>query len=309
LAAVIRSLTAHCQRIVSLWAQGSLLAFICLLATSAGEGSATEPVVDLSPAPQSIDRSEHAHVFFEAIHILGGNVNVISKWTDPIRLAIIGDIKTADINSGSNDLRAAQRSVVRAADYARTVIADIADLTGLTVSPSSDSYTDVQSYLDSLERSARFTLSDCDAAAECANFFVVFATVAEMKSIAEAIPLRPVYQRALANPDAVKCFFSPFQTGYMEIRQALVFVREDLTPSLVQTCVQEEIYQSFGMFNDSTGSRYFSFNNRIEPKAITQYDRALLQTIYDPRFQHGAPAFAVVKQLMQRLGFDPFGKD
>lgn len=259
---------------------------------------ASEVVVDLSPAPQSIDRSEHAQVFDEAIHILGGNVNVISKWTGPIRLAIVGDIKTAE--KGID---------VSAADYARDVIADVATLTGLTVSPSSDRYSNVDSYLDSVRRSERFTLSDCDAVSECANFFVVFANVAQMKSIAEAIPLRPVYQRALANPDAVKCFFSPFQTGYMEIRQALVFVREDLTPNLVQTCVQEEIYQSFGMFNDFTGSRYFSFNNLIAPKAITQYDRALLQTIYDPRFQHGAPAFAVVKQLMQRLGLDPFGKD
>lgn len=259
---------------------------------------ASEAVVDLSPAPQSIDRSEHAQVFDEAIHILGGNVNVISKWTGPIRLAIIGDINTADKGTG-----------VSAAEHARSVIADVATLTGLTVAPSSDHYINVESYLDSVRRSARFTLSDCDAAPACANFFVVFAKVAEMKSIAEAIPLRPVYQRALANPEAVKCFFSPFQTGYMEIRQALVFVREDLTPNLVQTCVQEEIYQSFGMFNDFTGSRYFSFNNRIAPKAITQYDRALLQTIYDPRFQHGAPAFAVVKQLMQRLGLDPFGKD
>ena len=95
----------------------------------------------------------------------------------------------------------------------------------------------------------------------------------------------------------------------MEIRQALVFVRNDLSQDMVRTCLQEEIYQSFGMFNDFTGSRYYSFNNRIEPKVITRYDRALLETIYDSGFRQGAPVFMVVKKLMEKLGLDPFAKE
>ena len=143
----------------------------------------------------------------------------------------------------------------------------------------------------------------------CGNFFVIFADVVEMEAITRAIPLRPVYQKAFSNPQGVKCFFSPFQTGYMEIRQALVFVNKDLPREMVRTCLQEEIYQSFGMFNDYTGSAYYSFNNKIEPKVITRYDRALLETIYDSSFKQGAPVFAVVRKLMERLGLDPFTEE
>ena len=265
-------------------------------------------------------------------------MNVISQWIRPVRLVVIGDIIDDSFNNNQSDNQSDNKRSSRrdsASDYARQVIDEIAALTGLIVGTSSDSYVDAKTYLQAIKRSDKFTLSDCaserPALAEpesdqsdsdqtdlvqtdpeqteqeaCANFFVIFASLADMEAVARAIPLRPVYQKAFANPDAIKCFFSPFQTGYLEIRQALVFIRDDLPRAMVDTCLQEEIYQSFGMFNDSTDSRYYSFNNRIEPKAITRYDRALLETIYDPQFRPGAPVFAVVKRLMERLGFDPF---
>lgn len=272
-----------------------------IAATLCGGFLYAEPLVDTTTPPSLLHKSEHKQVFDEAVHILGGNVNVISKWKAPIRLVIIGD-------TGAGDSSGAHQS--SAVGYARTIISEVATLAGLTVGVASDFYSDSSTYLQALIRSPRFTLSDCvdaeSAANTCGNFFVVFADVTEMEAIARSIPMRPVYQKAFANPEAIKCFFSPFQSRYMEIRRALVFVRKDLPQDMVRTCLQEEIYQSFGMFNDYTGSSYYSFNNKIEPKVITRYDRALLETIYDSSFKPGAPVFMVVKKLMERLGLDPF---
>lgn len=240
-------------------------------------------------------------MFDQAVHILGGNVNVISKWMQSIRLTVISDVD----DNGAGWLGANA--------YAGEVVAEVAALTGLPIDTASDSYADSQSYLEALRRSPKFTLSDCaqaqPQAPACANFFVILTRPSIMARIVTSIPLRPVYQKAFANPDNITCFFSPFQTGYMEIRQALVFVRNDLSPIMQRTCLQEEIYQSFGMFNDYTGSQYYSFNNQTEPKAITRYDRALLQTIYEPDFGPGAPVFRVVTKLMQNLGIDPYSDE
>jgi len=319
---------------------------IAICAVFAGDGVQASPATptDTSPLPTELEPSEHGQVFDEAIHILGGNVNVISQWTGEIRLVVVGDtlVDAAAVAESGAGTKTAEMEVQGRPGQAKTgqggagqgsasfvagsVVAEVAELTGLQIAKARDSYDSVDNYLQSIRRAARFSLSDCDsrsgvdhsdvgqaAASEsesgCGNFFVVIADVAEMEAIAKAIPLRPVYQKAFANPDAVKCFFSPFQTGYMEIKQALVFVRRDLSRAMVRTCLQEEIYQSFGMFNDFSGSRYYSFNNKIEPKVITRYDRALLQTIYEPGFRHGAPVFAVVKKLMERLGLDPFASE
>ncbi len=278
---------------------------VLLVATTIGSCHVfAESLVDTTTPPALLEKSEYGQIFDEAVHILGGNVNVISKWLRPIRLVVVGDIEWDDPDVSTDEHYGS------AADYARLVIAEVASLAKLTVAVADDSYSDANTYLRALNRSAKFTLSDCaDAEAAdktCGNFFVVFAEVSEMEAITKAIPLRPVYQKAFANPAGIKCFFSPFQTGYMEIRQALVFVSKDLPQEMVRTCLQEEIYQSFGMFNDYTGSRYYSFNNEIEPKVITRYDRALLETIYDSSFKQGAPVFAVVKKLMERLGLDSF---
>jgi len=281
--------------------------FLAVAATPGNSQPKAEIPIDATTVPSLLEKSEHRQVFDEAVHILGGNVNVISQWIGPVRLAVIGNV-AGEQSIGGDNTAAIDDKRGSAADYAHSVIGEIAVLTGLILDTATDSYMNAETYLAAINRSRKFTLSDClnDQDSRCANFFVVFAELEEMEAIARAIPMRPVYQKAFANPDAIRCFFSPFQTGYLEIRQALVFVRNDLTREMIFTCLQEEIYQSFGMFNDYTNSKYYSFNNRIEPKAITRYDRALLATIYDPEFGPGAPVFAVVKRLMERLGLDPF---
>ena len=85
-----------------------------------------------------------------------------------------------------------------------------------------------------------------------------------------------------------------------------MFVSSDLAEPMLRTCLQEEIYQSFGLFNDFSGSNYFSFNNIVAPKSITHYDRTLLTSIYDPAFQPGTPVFRVTARFMELLGYEQF---
>lgn len=237
----------------------------------------------------SLSAVEQRQVYEEAIHILGGNVNVISRWQREIRLRVVG--------------AASAEGARRAARILAEVTAQISlPLRAVTEPPLT-----AGDYLAELARSPRFTLGECAGDdSSCANFVVIFSSAADMQAIAKAIPLRPVYQQAFNRGQAPLCFFSPFQTGYLEITQALVYVRDDLPARMLETCLQEEIYQSFGLFNDAGGSRFFSFNNVVQPKSITRYDKALLQAIYDPEFRPGAPVFRVVKRLMDNLGFDQF---
>ena len=155
----------------------------------------------------------------------------------------------------------------------------------------------VDSYLQQIDRLPAHRLSDCSNADHCANFVVVLSDLSSMQKIAETVPLREVYRSSLADQSAV-CFFAPYQRASVML-QALVFVKSNLPASLVSTCLNEEIYQSFGLFSDYENSRYFSFNNQVVDKQITSLDKQLLNTLYE--FESGAPVFGVVRQLVDRL--------
>lgn len=239
-----------------------------------------------------LTKSEEGQVYDQAIHILGGNANVISKWVDDIDFAVIG------VTSEESQA------------LAHSTLVEVASLTGLSLVPVEHAFSSAQDYLSAVEQAPPFRLAACDVsdATLCANFIVLFADKVTMQALTTAIPLRPVYQRSMSEDQNVHCFFAPFQTRSMEIAQAFVYVRDDLSASMTRTCLQEEIYQSFGLFNDYSGSRFFSFNNVVEPKSITEYDRALLASVYDRRIRPGAPVWKVMETLMEKLAIDPFSR-
>lgn len=217
----------------------------------------------------------------QAFHILGGNVNVTSRWTKPIRFAVVS--QTGDV--GNSEL-------------ARQVIDEVAGITSLPVIFVESEYPSISSYVKALRQSNSYQLLPCSVPADCANFVVVIADVATMTEVAKAVPLRDVYLKTLAAEREVVCFFSPFQKASV-IHQAMVFVRSDLSQEMISTCLYEEVFQSFGLFNDYTDSEYFSFNNRVVEKSITDYDRRLLEVVY--RYPVGSPAFVVVGKFMESI--------
>lgn len=264
--------------------QIALVGFVLLL-LSAG-------VVAQQAATDKLSKSDEGLLYDQAIHILGGNANVISKWQEDIRYAIIG---------GRSEESAAM---------ARNTLNEVAVLTGLPLTQIDHKLLLAGDYLAAIEQSPPFQLAACDHddAQLCANFIVLFADTKTMQTLASAIPLRPVYQRSISSDNTINCFFAPFVTRSLQIAQAFVYVRDDLSQGMLRTCLQEEIYQSFGMFNDYSGSRFFSFNNIVKPKSITQYDRSLLSTIYDPSIMPGDPVWKVMDKLMNNLGIDPFSE-
>lgn len=240
----------------------------------------------------SLTEAQQTQVFDEAIHILGGNANVMSRWVGEIRFASIGDV-SADVH-----------------DTALQTVTSVAEETGLPLVTLQHELVSDADYLNAVKDTAPQDLSVCDKndGQRCANFVVLFAEAKVMRDLVKALPLRPLYQKAFDKTLDIACFFSPSVDGRMVIRQAFVYVRKDLTLPMLKTCIAEEVYQSFGLFNDYSDSEYFSFNNVVAPKQITSYDRALLRTVYDERHRPGSPVFVVVKELMNKLGYEEFNR-
>lgn len=253
-----------------------------------------------STSADSFDRTQQAQLYDEAVHILGGNANVISRWVGDVRYHLIGS-----------------------EDFQRQAVATLSEVAALAKLPMVDAVGEpatVEEYMDMLNSTPAISLSACnkgdkdtssESSSTCANYVILQTSNAVMEEIAVAIPLRKVYQRSFSSSQsksqAVSCFFAPFVGGRQIIRQVFIYIGEDLSDAMVKTCLQEEIYQSFGLFNDFTDAQYFSFNNKVEPKSITKYDRALFETVYAPDFAPGTPVFRVLKRFMSDLGLDPFG--
>ncbi len=257
-----------------------VLAFCCftLSGAAAEEGAVSE--IDFA----SLSIVQKGRVWDQAIHILGGNANVTSRWVDDVRFVVVADDATLE-------------------NYTLGVLKQISTITSLPLEKVRSPYDSIASYVRALQQAEPYQLLPCSLENVCVNLVVVVSDIDSMSQIARAVPLREVYQRSLeagerAAGTEVVCFFAPFQRASV-IRQAMVFVHADLPLGMIHTCLQEELYQSFGLFNDFTDSEYYSFNNRVVEKKITQFDRALLHAVYE--FPAGAPAFKVVQQLLTNL--------
>ena len=323
LKATLRSLHGHFRCLCRLMIPG-----VCCAATLIAEAAA-EPsrgqvsAVELAQLTQTLSDRQRHEIVEQAIHILGGNANIVALWTDPVRVASIGEVDPS--------LHA----------YVDSTVSDIAALTGLPARRITLPFNAVSAYLQAVEETPDHHLSACEAATKaategatdslaashqsdqqnspaktsaaattraataaesvalssCANLVVVFADHAAIGRLARQIPLRALYQRAVSQADDIACFFSPYVAADQRIRQGFVYVSTALSETMQQTCIQEEIYQSFGLFSDATRSAWFSFDNRVQPKSITLLDRLLMQTLYEERFGPGAPAFAVARRF------------
>jgi len=245
-------------------------------------------------AGTALSKAEQGKILDEAVHILGGNANIISRWDDKILFTQIG--------SDANEALIANR-----------IIKEVTSAIGLDLElilVKRDGKLDGNDYLARVQQSPRFDLSLCpETDSSCANFVVVHTNAETMLALATEIPLRPVYRESLQRSAEIPCFFAPHLITASRIRQVLVYIREDLSTELTETCLQEEIWQSFGLFGDVTGSSYFSFDNRVVPKKITSYDRALLEAVYHPDLGPGAPVFRVLKVFMDALEFDIYATE
>lgn len=250
-------------------------AFVALLCLAAFMPATVE-------SGQGMSERESNQLMAEAVHILGGFRNRVPRWTDPLRVAIVGEVDTETTQT------------------IRSLLGQVSTLTGLDYKVLRHLYRRADQYLVAVSNLPRYELAVCNGFKhlECANFLVFVTSQSTMHQITRSIPMRRVFQKATAGRDEVACFFSPGISADFVIRRTIVFVNDALDRGMLKTCLQEEIVQSFGLFNDYTGSRYFSFNNVVDEKQLTRFDRTLLTSLYDKALPTGAMATAVAKEVV-----------
>ncbi|OED37125.1 hypothetical protein AB833_24545 [Chromatiales bacterium (ex Bugula neritina AB1)] len=236
-----------------------------------------------SETQQQIIEKRKAQLAAETIHILGGIRSRVPRWNDTVRMAIIGG--TASIDNA----------------IVRSLTNELSLYSGINIEILQHNIADAKLYLYEISNSARYAPSICDRhnQRKCANFVVIISSQSDMNRIARAYPMRPIYQKATNSKEQVHCFFSPGIAPNFEIKRGIVFVNNNLDDQMRQTCLQEEIYQSFGLFNDYTNSTYYSFNNMVEVKKITRFDKMLLSSLYDRAHPPGTLARTIAMQMTE----------
>lgn len=92
-----------------------------------------------------------------------------------------------------------------------------------------------------------------------------------------------------------------------EVLFAIVTMRSEIPDALLAACVEEELAQLLGLFNDADEVRPSIFNDDQEFALLTEHDGALLQILYDERLKTGmAPseAMPIVRRIVSEL--EPF---
>src|SRR5690606_30868465 len=87
------------------------------------------------------------------------------------------------------------------------------------------------------------------------------------------------------------------------LRGAHIFIGSEATGIMRRLCLHEEITQGLGLTNDSD-ARPSIFNDDQEFALLTDHDRLLLRTLYDPRLKPGmteAEAMPLVKRIVGEL--------
>lgn len=92
------------------------------------------------------------------------------------------------------------------------------------------------------------------------------------------------------------------------LRGAHVFMGSEVTGIMRRLCLHEEITQALGLTNDS-GARPSIFNDDQEFALLTDHDRLLLRTLYDPRLRPGmteSEAMPLAEQIIGEFaGIEP----
>ena len=89
-----------------------------------------------------------------------------------------------------------------------------------------------------------------------------------------------------------------------EILFAVVLLRPEVPPDLLTSCVEEELAQAMGLFNDELDVRPTIFNDDQEFALLTEHDAQLLRILYDPRLEIGMTprhAMPIVRRIAKEL--------
>lgn len=89
-----------------------------------------------------------------------------------------------------------------------------------------------------------------------------------------------------------------------ELGVALVMIRHEVPDLLLRACVEEELSQMMGLFNDDPSVSPSIFNDDQSFALLTEHDADLLRILYDPRLQAGMSpdeAMPIVNRIVGAL--------
>jgi hypothetical protein len=95
--------------------------------------------------------------------------------------------------------------------------------------------------------------------------------------------------------------------GPGELLFALVMIRPEVPDLLLEACVEEELAQTLGLFNDDSSIRPTIFNDDQEFALLTQHDGLLLRILYDERLEPGMSpdrAMPLVREIADKVWWE-----
>ncbi len=193
---------------------------------------------------------------------------VLTRWQEPLRIALVGDVNE------------------RYVEYVRLHLADLSALSGLDIALSDRADANVIVILSPMPFERALDTYRADYRPFFTSDRSMEAVTARMKTEATC------FARVLPGGDG------DIITG------AVVLIPTDQGRFVVRSCVIEELTQGMGLFNDSDAISPSIFNDSSPNMILSDHDRILLQTLYDPRLQPGmiwTQAEPIVRQVIAEL--------
>jgi len=108
-------------------------------------------------------------------------------------------------------------------------------------------------------------------------------------------------QKFLQNTHHSNCYVkSIVDNNNLDIKKSFVFISTRLPEKMVDLCVQEEIVQGMGLFNDVKNYRSSLFNDSLHPIKLTELDFLMLDILYNDEIKSGMTS-EEIKPIFNRI--------
>ena len=97
---------------------------------------------------------------------------------------------------------------------------------------------------------------------------------------------------------------SPSRPFTGPITSVVIAIRAEVPDRLMTACIEEELAQAMGLFDDDPTVKPSLFNDDQEYGVLTRHDELLLRILYDARLMHGMPratAMPIVRRIAAEL--------
>lgn len=114
------------------------------------------------------------------------------------------------------------------------------------------------------------------------------------------------FGKSLITPCVLLPFFpdTDDESKQNDIYKTIILIRAGLPEAYTQACVEEEMAQTMGLYNDHPDNRPSIFNDDQEFALLTRHDELLMKILYDPRLKTGmgeAEAMPIVAEIAREL--------